>query len=304
MVRRGAQVYPVSMTPESARVSRPADRARRTLRKHATDRAARALGEASDRAEEVTRHPWFRTAARAGHIANGILHVLIGVIAWSLAFGSAPEDADQSGAIQLLATNPLGMILIWLCAAGCALLGLWHLSEAVWDRQSTLDGVKDLGKAVVYLAIGVTFAVAALGRAQDSGESTSSISAALMSHPAGAVLLIVVGAVIIGIGGFHVFTGVTQRFLDDLRSSSQREVSRAIRITGTIGYIAKGIVLALVGLLFIIATLQRDPEDATGMDGALKALLDQPFGPVLLAAIGAGLMLFGVFAAMRSRYEE
>jgi hypothetical protein len=273
------------------------------MRRHAPTGAARALDEASDRAEEVTRHPWFRKAARAGHIANGILHILIGLIAWSLAFGSAPEDADQSGAIGLLATNPLGVVLIWLCAAGCVLLGLWYLSEAIWDRRSALDGVKNAGKAVVYVAIGVTFTVAALGGQQDSGESTSSASAALMSHPAGAVLLIVAGLVIIGIGGYHVFSGVTQRFMHDLRSSSRREVSRAITVTGTIGYVAKGIVLALVGLLFVVATLQRDPEDATGMDGALRALLDQPLGSVLLAAIGVGLMLFGVFACMRSRYE-
>jgi hypothetical protein len=291
------------MTPESTPASRPADRVRRTVRKHAPDRAARALDEASSRAEEATGHPWFRKAARAGHIANGILHILIGLLAWSLAFGSAPADADQSGAIQLLATHPLGTVLIWLCAAGCALLGLWHLSEAIWDRQSTLDGVKDLGKAVVYVAIGVTFTVAAFGGEQDSGETTSSVSTTLMSHPAGAVLLIVAGLIIIGIGGYHVFKGATQRFMDDLRSSSRRDVSRAISVTGTVGYVAKGIVLALVGLLFVVATLQRDPQDATGMDGALRALLDQPLGPVLLSAIGVGLMLFGVFAVMRSRYE-
>jgi hypothetical protein len=301
VVPRGSRVYPVSMAPESA--SRPADRVRRTMRKHTPTGAAEALDEASDRAEEVTRHPWFRKAARVGHVANGILHILIGLIAWGLAFGSAPEDADQSGAIQLLAANPLGVGLIWLCAAGCVLLGLWYVSEAIWDRRSALDGVKDAGKAIVYVAIGVMFTVAALGGRQDSGESTSSASAALMSHPAGAVLLIVAGLVIIGIGGYHVYSGVTQRFMKDLRSSSRRDVSRAISVTGTIGYVAKGIVLALVGLLFVVATLQRDPEDATGMDGALKALLDQPLGPVLLASVGVGLMLFGVFACMRSRYE-
>lgn len=291
------------MTPDSGPASRPSDRVRRTMRKHAPQGATRALDEASDRAEEVARHPWFRTAARAGHIANGILHIIIGLIAWSLAFGSAPEDADQSGAIQLLASTPLGLALVWLCAAGCVLLGLWYLSEAIWDRRSALDGVKHLGKTVVYLAIGTLFVIAAFGGQQDSGESTSSWSAALMAHPAGSVLLVMVGVVIVGIGGYYVFSGLTQRFMVDLRSSSSREVSGAIKVTGAIGYVAKGIVLALVGLLFVVATLQQDPEEATGMDGALRALLDQPFGPVLLAAIGVGLMLFGVFAVMRSRYE-
>lgn len=274
-----------------------------TVRRHGPDAAADAVQKASSRAESAAQHPWFRTAARAGHVASGVLHVVIGAIAWSLAFGSAPEDADQGGAIQLLASHPLGMVLVWICAAGCALLGLWHLSEAIWDRQSAADGVKDLGKAALYVAIGVLFTVAAFGGGQDSGRSTSSLSAALMGHLAGAVLLVVAGIAVIGIGCFHVYKGLTQRFMDDLRASSSREVSRAIRVAGTIGYPAKGVVLVLVGLLFVVATVQQDPEEATGMDGALKALQDQPMGPVLLALVGAGLMVFGVYSVMRSRYE-
>lgn len=292
------------MATDPSASSRPADRIERAVRKHAPDSAARAVEQFGDDAEEMAGHPWFRRLARAGHVANGILHVVIGVIAWNLAFGISTENADQSGTIQLMATNPLGMVLIWLCAAGCALLGLWHLGEAIWDRQSAVNGIKDLAKAVVYVAIGVTFTVAAFGGEMDSGESTSSVSAALMSHPVGAVLLVAAGVAVIGIGGYHVVKGLTQRFMDDLRTASRREVSRAIRVTGTIGYVAKGIAVALVGLLFVVATLQQDPEESTGLDGALKALLSQPLGPVLLAAMGVGLMLFGAYAVMRSRYEE
>lgn len=286
------------MTPES-----PAERVHRAVRQHGPDGASEALREASERAEAVSNHPWFRRAARSGYVANGVLHLVIGLIAWNLAFGSAPEDADQSGAIQLMAAQPLGLVLVLLCALGCALLGLWHLSEAIWDRQSALRGLKDLAKAVVYVVIGGSFLVAAFGAEQDSGESSASISAALMAHPLGAVLLVAVGAALIGVGGYHVFKGITQRFVEDLRSTGRREVSLAIQILGTVGYAAKGLVLALVGLLFVVATVQQDPEEATGMDGALRALLDQPAGPALLAGVGLGLVLFGVYSLMRSRYQ-
>lgn len=270
---------------------------------NAKNKAGEALSEASDKAQQASNQPWFRKLARIGHIANGILHFVIGLIALNLAFGSAPEDADQSGAIALLAATPLGMVLVWVCAAGCAALGLWYVSEAVWDRESAMDGLKDAGKAIAYVAIGVAFIIAAFGGDQDSGESTSSLSAALMKHPVGAIALIVLGAAIVVVGGFHVYSGITRRFEKSLRTSSERKVSQAIRLVGTIGYIAKGIVLALIGILFIVATVKHDPEDATGMDGALRALLDQPFGNILLAAIGIGLMSFGIYSFMRSRYE-
>lgn len=287
------------MTPES-----PAERVHRAVRHHGPDGASEALREASSRAEAVSNHPWFRRAAHLGYVASGVLHLVIGLIAWNLAFGSAPEDADQGGAIQLMAAQPLGLVLVLLCALGCALLGLWHLSEAIWDRQSALAGVKDLAKAVVYVVIGGSFLVAAFGVEQDSGETTSSVSATLMSHALGAVLLVVVGLAVIGVGGYHVVRGFAQRFMEDLRSSERREVSLALRVVGAVGYIAKGIVLALVGLLFVVATIRQDPEEATGMDGALRALLDQPAGPVLLAGTGLGLVLFGVYSLMRSRYER
>ena len=45
-----------------------------------------------------------------------------------------------------------------------------------------------------------------------------------------------------------------------------------------------------------------DPEKATGLDGALKTMADLPAGSVVLAIIGAGLVLFGIYSVLRSRY--
>ncbi len=57
-----------------------------------------------------------------------------------------------------------------------------------------------------------------------------------------------------------------------------------------------------VGLLFGWAGLGADPEKATGLDGALKTMADLPAGSVILAVIGAGLILFGIYSVLRSRY--
>ena len=75
----------------------------------------------------------------------------------------------------------------------------------------------------------------------------------------------------------------------------------AVTVLGVAGYVAKGTVLLLTGLLIAVATLQAHPEDSTGLDGGLRALRDQPFGIYLLAAVGAGLICYGVFMMVRAK---
>ncbi|MFD1214809.1 DUF1206 domain-containing protein, partial [Arthrobacter sp. GCM10027362] len=60
---------------------------------------ARELAGAAQRAEQSRP---FEIMARCGWAANGLLHLLIGVIALRLAFGRSGE-ADQSGAAAQLA---------------------------------------------------------------------------------------------------------------------------------------------------------------------------------------------------------
>ena len=52
--------------------------------------------QASQRAGD---HPALEMVARIGYAVNGVLHIIIGVIALALAFGSRGTSADQSGAL-------------------------------------------------------------------------------------------------------------------------------------------------------------------------------------------------------------
>ena len=75
-------------------------------------------------------------------------------------------------------------------------------------------------------------------------------------------------------------------------------------VLGVVGYAAKGIALLLVGLLVIIATIKVHPEESTGLDGGLKALRDQPFGIYMLAAVGVGLICYGIFMMVRAKLAK
>jgi hypothetical protein len=52
------------------------------------------------------------------------------------------------------------------------------------------------------------------------------------------------------------------------------------------------------------AAIAYDPDKASGLDGALRTVLDVPFGKILLTLVAIGLVAFGVFCFFRARYPE
>ena len=73
-------------------------------------------------------------------------------------------------------------------------------------------------------------------------------------------------------------------------------------ITGVIGFIARGIAFALVGVLFLGAARTKHSEQSTGLDGAPGVLQDLPLGRWELVVISVGLMFFGVYLMTRARH--
>ena len=270
-----------------------------------------AAKDVEDKAEKVADHPWMEKAARAGFIMSGVVHLLIGWIALQVGFGSGGGDADQSGALSTLASAPGGMVLLWIGGIAMIALALWFAAEAWFggkQERETKDVVKHVvksaGKAVVYAALAFTALRFATGGSSDSGQQTSEITGMFLQNAAGRILVGIAGLVVIGIGIYHVVKGVTRKFEEDLKATGGGNVGKAVVVTGVAGYVAKGLALVGVGVLLGWAAIGADPEKATGMDGAIKQMATLPAGTVLLAVVGAGLILYGIYSILRSRYAS
>jgi hypothetical protein len=68
-----------------------------------------------------------------------------------------------------------------------------------------------------------------------------------------------------------------------------REVKPWVRRFGRIGYIAKGIVYGMIGVLAVLAAFGPRGK-MTGTSGALQSIAQMPFGEILLWVIGIGLI--------------
>lgn len=249
-------------------------------------------------------HPVVEKGARLGYLASGLLHLLIGWIALKLAWDldGGTEDADQSGALETVASTTTGPLLLWVAVAGFALLALWQLTEAVVGRHGSdlTDRIKALGKTVMYAVLAWSAYRVTQRAGGSSEESTQSLTAQLMSQPGGQILVGVIGLGIIAGGGYHVWKGWTSRFLDDL----ERHPGRVVEVLGRVGYIAKGLALVVVGGLFVSAAFSARASDAGGLDAALKTMREQPFGPYLLTIVAVGIAAYGLYSFGRARHAD
>jgi uncharacterized membrane protein len=257
---------------------------------------------ASTVAREAGNSAVVEWGARLGYAGLGVLHLLIAWLALRVAwgFGGGSQSADTSGALGTLAGSGTGKIILWLCVVGFLLLAVWQFTEAAIGWKEAKDRAKAAAKGVTYLFFAWASFQVTLGSGSSAEKQTEDFTATLMGSPGGRVLVALVGLVVLGIAGYHVYKGWTRKFLEDLRENPGQWAVTA----GRIGYIAKGVALFVVGFFFLVAAWKEDPEKAQGLDGALKTLKDQPFGPALLTLVAVGIAAYGVYSFARSRYAR
>lgn len=268
--------------------------------------------KASGKAEQAGDSTSLEMVARAGLIAYGVVHLLIGWLAVQIAWSaSGSKSADTSGALRTLADQPFGKILLWLVALGLVALALWQASEAIWgyrNREAAKRIPKQAtsgAKAVIYAALGVSAALVALGSGSSSSQSQQHATSGVLAWPGGRVIVVVAGLIIIGVGVAEVVKGVKKSFSEQIDTSSMSPAAReGVARLGQVGYIAKGVAFGVVGGLLSYATLTFDRQQAQGLDGALQTILAQPFGKFLLTAVALGFVAFGLFAMLQARYRR
>jgi hypothetical protein len=268
-----------------------------------------------DRAREVTDHPVLTHFARAGLIAYGAMHLLIGYLAVRLAWGLRGADADQTGALQTLQDAAGGRVLLWIIGLGMLSLALWQAGEVLlwwtglFDRErwkrAVLVSCKCLAKAAVYGVLGVTALLFAVGAGYEADERLRDATDATLEIPGGSALVFLVAAGVVAVGLYTLVRGFTGGFMKDIDlPAAPDRWEPVIETIGRVGYVAKGIAFGLVGILLWQAARSADVSTATGLDGAMTAIAGVAAGPWLLTAVGGGFAAFGVYALARARYPD
>ena len=255
--------------------------------------------------------PWMERLARLGYATEGAVYALIGVLAAGAAFGPGGRATGQRGAFELVAESPFGSVLLGLIAVGFLGYALWRSVQAITDPDGEGTDVKALGKrvgygvsALVYAGLAFSAAGLVLGTASHGG-SPDDWTALLLSLPLGQVLVVSVGAAVVGVGLHELYQAYNADFLEFLKLGEMGEKARKwTERWGRLGIAARGMVFGILGALLIRAALQYDPQQARGLGGALQTLAQQPLGRWLLGAVALGLVAYGLFMLSVARYRH
>lgn len=264
---------------------------------------------ASGAARRASDSPAARALARAGLAARGILYILLGWVAILVALGQTSQQADQQGALQLLAGKPYGLASLWLLGIGFAGYALWRLSEAAFGVTGEGNGagprLKSLVRALIYAGFAyLTFKVIS-GAQGSQTKKQQDLTATVMHHGGGRWLVGIVGLIIVIAGLVLVFEGIRAKFMKYLQLSQMSpRIRRLVKWLGVTGTAARGLVFALAGVLVIEAAVSYQPSKAGGIDKALLTLRGQPFGEFLLILAALGLIIFGVYGLCEARWRK
>lgn len=257
---------------------------------------------------------WLVPLGRAGFAANGVVYLIVGALAAQAAFGAGGDTTGTGGALGHIVEAPFGRLLLALVAIGLAGYALWRMLQALLDTEHKGDEPKGLlarvGSGitgVIYAGLALSAAGMALGTSDtpDQEGQTQDRTAWLMSQPFGPVLVVLTGLIVIGVGVaqfIHAYRGsITQKLREEGMNDGERQL---VKVAGRVGYIARGVVFALLGFFLVVAGVQARPDQARGLGGVLATLASQPFGPWLLGLVAVGLVAYGVYMLVAARYRR
>lgn len=260
------------------------------------------------------RGDWKETLGRVGLVGRGVLYAVIGLLALQLAFGDA-ANASQAGAIEWVGAQPLGKVLLVGLTVALFAMAAWRFLDALLGDPVEGSEAKDRFRYAVSGFIYLSFAVASLsatvanwsGKGSQpssqpgSGQSQQKATAVVLDWPGGRWLVGLAGLALIGYAVWKV-----KRHVVDERFMERLDVSRStgIETFGRLGYLARSIVWAIVGVFFVHAAWTFDPNEAKGLSGALLSLTGSGWGRAVLVVVAVGLIAFGAFNLAEAKHRR
>lgn len=259
---------------------------------------------------------WMSYLARLGYAVKGVVYVIIGWLAIELAIGHGGKTTDQRGALQTIAAQPFGKVLLVITAIGLLGYALWSLIQAIFDTEGKGTKAKGIISRIGYAIVGIAYGLLAYGAyrlvagagsaGQSSTTSTQDWTAKLLDLPPGVALVVILGLIVIGVAlymFYRAYKAEFRRYLNFGRTSMR--VRDTIVNLGRWGYGALGVVFGIIGIFLIVAALQHNPGQAKGLDSALSTLSSQqPFGTILLIVVALGLIAYGLYSFAEARFRR
>lgn len=249
----------------------------------------------------IDKSEHFTTFVRVGYFSRAILYSVLGLIALTNA-GKISQGTD--GIFLAIKEFPLGTAILWLMVIGLFAYGLFRFASTFFDIENQGSDKKGwgmrighAGSAIGHWALAYSaykFATTANGGSSDGAQQA-----------ADGILSVTLGGVILGILGLLFLIAALAQAKKAISGSFMNRVSARApdytRVLGGIGYAARAVVFTVIGWSLARAGFMSTGSDQIKTLGDAVASLSD--NGILFTLVGAGLLIFGIFSLILSRYR-
>jgi hypothetical protein len=227
--------------------------------------------------------------------------------------GSAPAQANGSGALADVAHQPGAPVLLVILSVGLFAYGFWRLVQAIGGTSDTR--AKSASKRIGWFAISaVYFALFGqaisliLGSGGSGGGPTSQPSPFVgraLRWPGGPELVGLAAVAVIGSGIALAVWACLHDFDQAFETSRMsRGAYFGARASQIFGDITRGVLIVLIGIYILVGAVTDDPNHAKSLGEVLKTIARQAYGGWLLGIGALGLLAFGVSSIFEALYRR
>ena len=267
--------------------------------------------EQGEPARNATASPWLERLTRAGYVARGILYLVIGSTGLLVAVGLADEARGSQGVMRLVASLPMGSLLIFALGIGLAgysilsLIAATRAPEGVGGLGGMLLRAGDAIAGITYAGL-VALAVRLLGDPLATTRVATEAWAERLMHAPGAHLLLgVAGVSVCAAAVYLLYKAVAMPALArfDPRLLPSRWVP-FVAMSARLGTGARGVLFAVCGWLLLRAGWTGEPRSLGSLGGALDELATVPAGRAAVGLVAAGCVAYGAYQFAKARWRR
>lgn len=247
--------------------------------------------------------------ARFGMVAKGAVYSLIGTLTALAAFGQGGEQTGSKGALQYLAKQSYGQIM--LAILGLGLLGyvFWRMYQTFSNPKNLSDDAKGIGKRVAYFISGLLYGglafysfKLAFGSSGSSGGSSSGLGS-LLSGSNGKTIAIIIGIGMAIKAIYDLYRAYSDKFKQEVEELDMNQTERKTLINaGRFGHTARGIVIGLMAYLTLKSGFSSGNSINTKTDAF--SFIQNEFGSIALGLVALGLVGYGVYMFIKAKYPS
>ena len=198
-----------------------------------------------------------------GHIAKGIVYLLIGGLALATLVGEAGGPGGPQEVMRFIQQQPFGKFLLVVLALGFACYAAWRWTKALTDAGNDGNDAEGMTRRTGYALSGTLYALLAvysIGLLTGGGSEASqqSVISEIMSNSWGRIVMAVLALAALIAAFFQFKIAFHEEYMDELHTSSMdRRERRIYEVFAKLGYYSRTLVYGIIAYFLIRVALRN-----------------------------------------------